>query len=75
MAKKFNQERVLACMSALIKLHSVGDTISWADFKESVRMDVPDGGWLRARGCLQTFINAGDIKRTSNLHVEEYAVS
>lgn len=52
-----------------------GTIVSWDDILEGVRgAGCVVRNWLRIRDVLQMYMDDGLIRRTKNIHVEEYEV-
>lgn len=52
-----------------------GKKISWGQMKESINQaGMKVANWMTVRGVLQFMLNEGILKRTEDVHVEEYEV-
>jgi uncharacterized protein (DUF1697 family) len=53
-------------------LDSSETTFSWSDLRDYVKDHAKVKNWMTIRGILQMAINRKYVKRTDDLHIEEY---
>ena len=53
-------------------LNSNKSTFSWSNLRDYVKHHAKVKNWMTIREILQMAINRGYVKRTDNLHIEEY---